>query len=72
MLLDRPGGGTFELTDHHWPRQTYLDVLSDAGFAQLSTRESLLGDDATEDAAPPPEAVHPPLLVVTGTKPAGR
>ena len=28
VLLDLPAGHVLELVDHHWPRQTYLDILT--------------------------------------------
>jgi ubiquinone/menaquinone biosynthesis C-methylase UbiE len=77
VLLHLPGGGVLELVDHHWPKQTYLDVLGEAGFRQCVTAEPLLAEvsdgdglawGAARDGAPPAEAVHPPFLITTGVK----
>lgn len=77
VLLHQPSGGVLELTDHHWPRETYADVLSGAGFGSVTFAGPVLGDIkdagipdaanllAKEGAA---EAVHPPCLIVTGVK----
>jgi len=77
VLLHQPSGGVLELTDHHWPREVYADVLSGAGFGSVTFAEPLLGDVqdtgapgaatllAQEKAA---EAAHPPCLIVTGVK----
>lgn len=73
VLLYQPGGGVLELIDHHWPRQTYLDVFAEAGFTEVSVREPLL--DGTEpilgaesDGLLPAEATRPPFIIVTGVK----
>jgi SAM-dependent methyltransferase len=73
VLLHQPDGGVLELIDHHWPRQTYLDVLGAAGFGQLEVREPLLdGSEAVPGTEPddllPAEATRPPFLIVTGVK----
>lgn len=82
VLLHRPDGGVLELIDHHWPRQTYLDVLGKAGFRDLTVHEPLLRAGAAfpvdapdtpdlsdaPDAEPPAEATRPPFLIVTGVK----
>lgn len=77
VLLYLPDGGVLELTDYHWPRQTYLDVLGGAGFRQVTTIEPLLGDmkdpdgavpGSVLDIAQPMEAVQPPFLITTGVK----
>ncbi|MGW8883031.1 class I SAM-dependent methyltransferase [Streptomyces sp. NPDC055749] len=69
VLLDRPDGGEpLELIDHHWPRQTYLDVLTEAGFTDLTVAEPLLTDLSALPGTTPAEAAHPPFLIVTGVK----
>lgn len=69
VLLDQPNGGDpLELIDHHWPRQSYLDVLTDAGFTDLSVEEPLLTDPTALPGSAPAETVHPPFLIVTGVK----
>lgn len=69
VLLDQPGGGDpLELIDHHWPRQTYLDVLTGAGFTGLTLEEPLLTDTSALPGAAPAETVHSPFLIVTGVK----
>ncbi|SDL27597.1 Methyltransferase domain-containing protein [Lentzea albidocapillata subsp. violacea] len=69
VLLDQPRGGVLELIDHHWPRQTYLDVLSAAGFRDITVREPLLDPaDASSGGPAPAEATRSPFLVVTGVK----
>ncbi|MGW0997785.1 class I SAM-dependent methyltransferase [Streptomyces sp. NPDC002520] len=77
VLLHQPGGNVLELIDHHWPRQTYADVLTDAGFAAITFTEPLLDDVADPgtvrgtllDTPEPAEATTPPFLIVTGVKP---
>ncbi|TQM85212.1 methyltransferase family protein [Saccharothrix saharensis] len=77
VLLHLPGGGVLELRDHHWPRDTYVDVLTEAGFRDVTTTAPLLGDVADSagavpgsplDVDRPAEADHPPFLVTTGVK----
>ncbi|MGW5532071.1 methyltransferase domain-containing protein, partial [Streptomyces xanthochromogenes] len=69
VLLDQPGGGEpLELVDHHWPRQTYLDVFGEAGFTDLTVEEPLLTDPSALPGAAPAETIHPPFLIVTGVK----
>lgn len=69
VLLDQPGGGEpLELIDHHWPRQTYLDVLTEAGFTDLTVDEPLLTDPSALPGPTPAEATRPPFLIVTGVK----
>ncbi|UQX03458.1 class I SAM-dependent methyltransferase [Streptomyces sp. RerS4] len=72
VLLDVPAGGTLELVDHHWPREVYLDALTEAGFTDVRAHEPLLGDGPPDAPAPHPELtaerVHPPFLIVTGVK----
>ncbi|MFC9702360.1 class I SAM-dependent methyltransferase [Streptomyces sp. NPDC056943] len=69
VLLDQPGGGEpLELIDHHWPRETYVDVLTEAGFTDLTVAEPLLTDLSALPGAAPAEAAHPPFLIVTGVK----
>ncbi|MGW6704626.1 class I SAM-dependent methyltransferase [Streptomyces sp. NPDC054956] len=69
VLLDQPGGGEpLELIDHHWPRGTYLDVLTDAGFTDLTVDEPLLTDPSALPGTAPAETAHPPFLIVTGVK----
>lgn len=69
VLLDQPGGGEpLELIDHHWPRQTYLDVLAEAGFTDLTVDEPLLTDPSALPGPNPAEANRPPFLIVTGVK----
>lgn len=81
-LLSLPRGGQLELLDHHWPRQSYLDVLRAAGFDSVTTHEPLLGStddifaarpgsavaDGPYRSEAPAEASRPPFLVVTGAK----
>lgn len=69
VLLDQPGGGEpLELIDHHWPRQTYLDVLTGAGFTGLTVEEPLLTDPSALPGTAPAETAHPPFHIVTGVK----
>lgn len=69
VLLDQPGGGEpLELIDHHWPRQTYLDVLTEAGFTDLTVEEPLLTDPSALPGPNPAETTHPPFHIVTGVK----
>ncbi|MFF4321331.1 class I SAM-dependent methyltransferase [Streptomyces sp. NPDC001568] len=69
VLLDRPGGlEPLELIDHHWPRQTYLDVLTEAGFTDLTVEEPLLTDPSALPGWNPAEATRPPFHIVTGVK----
>ena len=77
VLLHLPGGGVLELRDHHWPRRTYLDVLAECGFRDVTTTAPLLGDvtdpggdvpGSPLDVDQPAEATHPPFLVTTGVK----
>ncbi|GAA2979853.1 class I SAM-dependent methyltransferase [Actinokineospora diospyrosa] len=76
VLLNQPGGGVLELSDHHWPRSTYGDVLIGAGFAAVEYATPLL--DPREHGAlvggtllgveRPAEAVAAPFLIATGVK----
>jgi ubiquinone/menaquinone biosynthesis C-methylase UbiE len=75
VILDRPDGTTMTLADYHWPKQTYLDVLRDAGFHDITCAEPLLADArklpgrlAAGSRDLTAEAVHPPFLIVTGVK----
>ncbi|WP_327235400.1 methyltransferase domain-containing protein [Streptomyces sp. NBC_01317] len=72
VLLDQPGGAPpLELVDHHWPRETYLDVLGEAGFTDLRVEEPVLADPSrlpTPAGDTPAEATQPPFLIVTGAK----
>ncbi|MYS23752.1 Methyltransferase domain-containing protein [Streptomyces sp. DvalAA-14] len=69
VLLEQPGGGDpLELIDHHWPRQTYLDVLSEAGFSDLTVEEPLLTDPSALPGDNAAEATRPPFLIVSGVK----
>ncbi|MFE0771685.1 class I SAM-dependent methyltransferase [Streptomyces sp. NPDC058861] len=67
-LLERPGGAPLELADHHWPCQTYLDVLGKAGFTDLDVHEPVLPRHSSLLGSRPAEADHPPFLVVSGVK----
>ncbi|WP_432125624.1 class I SAM-dependent methyltransferase [Streptomyces sp. bgisy082] len=68
-LLERPGGGApLELAGHHWPCQTYLDVLGKAGFTDLDVHEPVLPRHSALLGSRPAEADHPPFLVVSGVK----
>ncbi len=67
--LERPGGAApLDLVDHHWPCQTYLDVLGKAGFTDLDVHEPVLPRHSTLLGSRPAEADHPPFLVVSGVK----
>ncbi|MCE6998247.1 class I SAM-dependent methyltransferase [Saccharothrix sp. S26] len=77
VLLHLPGGGVLELLDHHWPRQTYVDLLTECGFRDVTTAAPLLGDvPDTEGLVPgslldvdqPAEATRPPFLITSGEK----
>jgi ubiquinone/menaquinone biosynthesis C-methylase UbiE len=74
VLLDLPAGNVLALVDHHWPRQTYLDVLAGAGFRDITTAEPMLGAGSPVPAGSlldtdrPAEADRPPFLVTTGVK----
>ncbi|MER5201720.1 class I SAM-dependent methyltransferase [Streptomyces sp. NPDC002825] len=65
---ERPGGTPMELVDHHWPCQTYLDVLGKAGFTDLDVHEPVLTHQSAQLGADPAEAGHPPFLVVSGVR----
>ncbi|MFE0640635.1 class I SAM-dependent methyltransferase [Streptomyces sp. NPDC058877] len=66
---ERPGtGGPLEFVDHHWPCQTYLDVLGKAGFTDLDVHEPVLTHRSAQLGGDPAEAGHPPFLVVSGVK----
>ncbi|MCP3755301.1 class I SAM-dependent methyltransferase [Streptomyces sp. TBY4] len=69
VLLDQPGGREpLELIDHHWPRQTYLDVLTGAGFIDLTVEEPLLTEPSALPGPDPAETAQPPFHIVTGVK----
>ncbi len=62
-------GHTVELTDYHWPIATYERILSDTGFGSVRiTQPTLLQNHRHPTAQPPPEAIHPPLLLVIAEK----
>ncbi|WP_426403853.1 class I SAM-dependent methyltransferase [Streptomyces sp. R-07] len=64
-----PGGAApLELFDHHWPCQTYLDVLGKAGFTDLDVHEPVLTHRSALLGPDPAEAGHPPFLIVSGVK----
>ncbi|AVH96636.1 MULTISPECIES: class I SAM-dependent methyltransferase [Streptomyces] len=62
------GAGRLDLTDHHWPCRTYLDVLGKAGFTDLDVHEPVLPRHSSLLGGRPAEADHPPFLVVSGVK----
>ncbi|WP_225801517.1 class I SAM-dependent methyltransferase [Streptomyces sp. NK15101] len=67
--LVRPDGqAPLETFDHHWPCQTYLDVLGKAGFTDLDVHEPVLTHRSALLGGDPAEAGHPPFLVVSGVK----
>ncbi|MFF3759498.1 class I SAM-dependent methyltransferase [Streptomyces sp. NPDC002185] len=67
--LERPGGAApLERVDHHWPCQTYLDVLGKAGFTDLDVHEPVLTHASALLGPDPAEAGHPPFLVVSGVR----
>ncbi|MEU6164954.1 class I SAM-dependent methyltransferase [Streptomyces tanashiensis] len=66
--LDLPGGAPLDLVDHHWPCQTYLDVLGKAGFTDLDVHEPVLTHQSALLGSDPAEAGHPPFLLVSGVK----
>jgi ubiquinone/menaquinone biosynthesis C-methylase UbiE len=82
VQLYRPDGPPMELSDHHWPRDTYLDVFRQAGFGSVEISEPLLDESedifdslpgsilsrSSGDSSGPAESVHPPFLIVTGMK----
>ncbi|GLW90691.1 class I SAM-dependent methyltransferase [Actinokineospora globicatena] len=75
VLLNQPSGGVLELSDYHWPRSTYADVLTAAGFTSVEFIAPLLGDvpgsgiaGTLLDTERPAEADNAPFLVVTGVK----
>ena len=75
VLLHLPHGGALELSDYHWPRETYGDVLARAGFASVGYATPLLGDVPPDPGLAnargpdqPAEAVQAPFLVTTGRK----
>lgn len=75
VLLNRPDGEVLELSDYHWPRQFYGDVLTGAGFASVSYSAPVLGDipgapvaGTSLDVERPAEAAAAPFLIVTGVK----
>ncbi|GAA2773416.1 class I SAM-dependent methyltransferase [Saccharopolyspora taberi] len=75
VLLNRPDGEVLELSDYHWPRQTYGEVLADAGFTSVEYSTPVLGDipgaqvaGTLLDTGRPAEAEAAPFLIVTGVK----
>jgi len=75
VLLHLPDGGVLELLDHHWPRDTYGEVLTAGGFRDVTVAAPLLGDVAGAEVAGslleverPAEAVHAPFLITVGVK----
>jgi hypothetical protein len=62
-------GHTVELTDYHWPTDTYQRILCDAGFRTVRmcqpTLKQYRGCPTAELQA---EAMYPPLLLVTAEK----
>lgn len=68
-------GGVLELSDYHWPREAYGDVLARAGFSSIEYATPLLGDvppdpdlGEVSGRAEPAEAARAPFLVTTGRK----
>jgi ubiquinone/menaquinone biosynthesis C-methylase UbiE len=75
VLLNRPDGQVLVLSDFHWPRQIYGDVLTGAGFASVEYSAPVLGDVAGThiagtllDTEQPAEAGAAPFIIVTGVK----
>lgn len=75
VLLNRPDGEVLELSDYHWPRRTYGELLTDAGFASVTYSTPTVGDvpgvrtaGTPLDTERPAEAVAAPFLIVTGVK----
>jgi hypothetical protein len=66
VLLRQPGADDLVLLDHHWSRDTYLELLASAGFRDLRVAEPLApGDDPALAGA---ETKYPPFLIVSGVK----
>ena len=75
VTLHQPHGGALELSDYHWPLETYGDVLARAGFGAIEYATPLLSDVPPDPAlsevsgrTQPAEAVQAPFLVITGRK----
>jgi ubiquinone/menaquinone biosynthesis C-methylase UbiE len=62
-------GHTVELTDYHWPTDTYEEILRDAGFRTVQMCQPTLKQNRDHlTAQEQAEALHPPLLIVTAEK----
>jgi ubiquinone/menaquinone biosynthesis C-methylase UbiE len=62
-------GHTVELTDYHWPTDTYERILRDAGFREVRMCQPTLKQNRDcPTAESQAEAMHPPLLLVTAEK----
>ena len=44
VYLNLPNGDTFKIIDTHWGKQTYLDILQQAGFVDIKMFEHRVGD----------------------------
>jgi SAM-dependent methyltransferase len=70
-----PGGGAVELRDYHWSEPAIRQVLADAGFREVTSRQPVLADaERVADAELlrhhrwDAERTHPPFLILAGTK----
>ena len=73
VLLRQPGGGDMTLLDHHWPKEVYHEVLTDAGFGSIEMHEPILTDPPASDEPNQRERwvneqAKPPFLIVVGEK----
>lgn len=73
VLLRQPDGGEMTLLDHHWPKEVYHEVLTDAGFGSIEMHEPILtdppdADDPSREGRWVNEQDKPPFLIVVGEK----
>lgn len=74
VVLRGQGGTIIELTDHHWPKGAYRELLEGAGFRNVRMEEPVVAHAAARGEAPPEaagwmnEATQPPFLIVVGEK----
>lgn len=74
VVLCRSGAKVLELIDYHWSKDTYRELLEDAGFRNITMQEPVVADAVALGDAPPDidtwvsEATWPPFLITMGEK----
>jgi SAM-dependent methyltransferase len=68
VLLRHPDGGNLMLLDYHWPKESYREVLADAGFHSITMHEPVLANGQNVRGPWRNEEHRPPFLIIVGEK----